>query len=536
MPERAASEMSTSSLTPQRPSEPLVLQVRSRCLGVVSGLFNRLNEADIPYCHWKSNEHLSAAVAGFTDLDVLVDRHHSLELQRIFSQCGFKRFTAPPLQAYPAIEDYIGFDDSTGRLAHLHLHYELTLGEQHLKGYRLPWEDRILKTRRFERKYGIYVTEPSIELLLLLLRAALKERARDRLRRIFSGRPRRGTADFEREFAWLREQVDEAVVLDTARRLLGKSADQALRRLFATPPGANDFAVLLSALRPTLRKHRTYGWMEAPLRAWTRELHWCADAVNRRYLHRPTPLRRISPRGGTIVVLVGVDGSGKSTLSRTLQVWLGWKLDVIPIYFGCGDGPAAFYRKPLQLAHRLLRPFLGGAASAPSLVAEKKPGAPALATFGSIGWLRTTARIPWAVALSFEKRAKLRRMIKARNRGLIVICDRFPQSDVPGFNDGPLLAHWHEHRWRFCRTLAAMESRPYVEAGQAAPDLVIKLVAPPEVAMQRRPEMRPEGVCRRVQVVKELRFQTTTRVVELNADAHLDTIALAAKRHVWVEL
>ena len=526
--------MSTSSWEPQPTSMPPP-PVQPSGLGLVSVLFKRLNEADITYCHWKSNEHLGAAVAGLTDLDVLVDRRHGLALQHILSDCGFKRFAAPFLRAYPAIEDYIGLDHDTGRLAHLHLHYELTLGERHLKGYRLPWETRILKTRRLDPEYGVYITEPTIELLLLLVRAALKERTRDRLYRIFSSRPS-GTTDFEREFTWLRGQIDEAKVRETAVSLLGPQVDQALLGLIAAPPAGNDLAAFSAALRPILRWTRTYGRLEAPLRAWLRELHWYADAINRRYLRRPTPLRRVSPRGGTVVALVGPDGSGKSTLARTLQSWLGWKLDVMPIYFGSGDGPAAFYRAPLRLAHRVLHPFLKGASSARSLSPEGRAGSLAVAQVRRNGSLRAAALVLWAMSLSLEKRGKLRRMIKARNLGMVVICDRFPQNDFPGFNDGPLLTHWYDHHWRICRAIAHWEARPYIEAGRAAPDLVIKLVATPEVANQRRPEMSREGLHRRVRAVKELQFQPMTRIVELNADDGLDAIALAAKRHVWREL
>ena len=34
-------------------------------------------------CHWNSNEHLEAAMTSATDLNVLVDRHRSCDLQRI---------------------------------------------------------------------------------------------------------------------------------------------------------------------------------------------------------------------------------------------------------------------------------------------------------------------------------------------------------------------------------------------------------------------------------------------------------------------
>jgi hypothetical protein len=517
-------------------SGPSAPHVRPSGLRVVRDLLSRLHEANLAYCHWKSNEHLGAAVDGLTDLDVLVDPRRVFDLQSILAKSGFKRFTAPPLRAYPAIEDYLGFDDETGRLVHLHLHYQLTLGERHLKGYRLPWESRLLTTRRLDAEHGVYIADPAIELILLLVRAALKHRARDRLQLRPKGRRGRDKGDFAREFAWLRQRVDDETVRETARGLLGPAADEALRRLLAEPLAQDRLVAFAAAIRPALRRHRTYGRVEAPLRAWLRELQWIADAVNRRYLHRPTPLRRVSPRGGTVIVLLGSDGSGKSTLAKTLVSWLGVKLDALPVYFGSGDGPGAFYRLPLRLAHRLLQPILTGgkAPRPPENVDGPDPLVPA--SGGVTGKLRAAARVPWALALSCEKRGKLRRMIRARNRGMIVICDRFAQAQVPGFNDGPLLAHWRKHSWRICRALAAWEAKPYAEVALDPPDLVIKLRVSPEVALMRRPEMSLEEVRRRVWAVRSLQFPVTTKVVELNADVSLEEVALAAKRLVWDEI
>src|SRR6478735_4711757 len=89
---------------------------RSYGLFITRRLLDQLNAARLPYCHWKSNEHVGAGLDGHTDLDILVDRRCSMELQRILVECGFKRFSTPPLRAYPAIEDYLGFDHDTGRI------------------------------------------------------------------------------------------------------------------------------------------------------------------------------------------------------------------------------------------------------------------------------------------------------------------------------------------------------------------------------------------------------------------------------------
>ena len=523
-------------LAQQASTEGLVPQTRRRGLRIVRDLLALLHEADLPYCHWKSNEHLGAAVDGLTDLDVLVDRRRASDLQRILAEVGFRRFMAPPLRAYPAVEDYLGFDHETGRLVHLHLHYQLTLGQRHLKGYRLPWESQLLATRHFDTDYGVYTADPAIELLLLLVRAALKHRARDRLRRRSDDSSRRDAVDFTRELAWLRGRVADGALRETARSLLGLAADEPLRRLLAEPLAPARLIAFATTIRPLLRRHRTYGRLETPLRAWLRELQWLADAVNRRYLHRPTPLRRVSPRGGTVIVLLGSDGSGKSTLAKALVAWLGVKLDVLPIYFGSGDGRSAFYRLPMRLAHQLLRPIFRRGRGPRPIDEKVRAGGLAPRPTGIIGSVRAAARIPWALALSCEKRGKLRQMIRARNRGMIVICDRFVQNEVLGFNDGPLLAHWHKHPWRVCRALAAWEAQPYAEAAQAPPDLVIKLMVTPAVAVGRRPEMSLEAVERRVRAVRSLPFPRTTRVVELSADAPLDEVVMAAKHFIWDEL
>ena len=66
-----------------------------------------------------------------------------------------------------------------------------------------------------------------------------------------------------------------------------------------------------------------------------------------------------------MVAVLGVDGSGKSTLVRSLNQWLGQEVDVLPIYFGTGDGRPSLLLLPLKLlvplVSRLFRTRPGGA-------------------------------------------------------------------------------------------------------------------------------------------------------------------------------
>ena len=498
-------------------SEPVA---PSTGLVVVQRLLERLHAAGIVYCHWKGNEHLGPAVEGLTDLDVLVERRQYLDLQRVLAETGFKRFAAAPFRGYPAVEDYLGFDRATGALSHLHLHYELTLGQPYLQGYHLPWEERLLATRVFEAQHGIYIADPTMELLLLLVRDALRSRLRDVLRR-------RPSEKYRRELAWLLQRVDSTEACETARELLGAEVETPLRRLLADPYAPEHLRRFARAALPTLRRYRTYGPVSATVRGLSRELQRVPGAMNRRALHRPVLFKRVSPRGGTAVAFVGSDGSGKSSLVKETVDWLQVKLDVVSIYFGSGNGPGSLHRWPLQLTRRATDAMLGNAARAAGGTEPRSRARSAL---------RAVALIPWALSLSLEKRSKLRRMVEARNRGMIVICDRYAQAEFPGFNDGPLLHDLGSSRWRLCRAMAAWEARPYAEARLSPPDLVIKLVVSPDVALSRRPEMSIVEVRRRIDAINSLTFPNGVRVVEIKSDTALDHVVLTAKRLVWEEL
>ena len=144
-------------------------------------LFRAFDEAGVVHCHFKSNEHLAEGLAGVTDLDVLVERRHARAAQAALSVTGFKRFSSRFAAAYPAVEDYLGFDPDAARLIHMHVHYALVAGEPHLKSYQLRLGDTLLATRVNDAQTGVYVSDPSLEMELLLLRCALKLRWRDRV-------------------------------------------------------------------------------------------------------------------------------------------------------------------------------------------------------------------------------------------------------------------------------------------------------------------------------------------------------------------
>jgi hypothetical protein len=119
---------------------------------------------------------------------------------------------------------------------------------------------------------------------------------------------------------------------------------------------------------------------------------------------------------------------------------------------------------------------------------------------------------------------------------MVVIADRFPQTQIPGFTDGPRLEHWLRHRSRLLRGLAARERAAYRLADVFPPDLVVRLHVTPEVAAKRRPETTPASLTRRVAAIERLSFPPAAQVLEVDATRPLDEVVLEVKHAIWTSL
>jgi len=490
----------------------------TRAIATTSSLFDALNRAGVRYCHFKSNAHLVAGLEGLTDLDVLCDRQQVELTAQILARHGFRRFPAHPSRGYLGVEDYFGIDEYTGRLLHLHLHYRLIVGERFFKNYRLPWESEFLETRVFDESAGVFVADPALEWLLLVCRAALKIRWRDRVLAVVA--PRRGESGAMRgEHFWLAGRVDRNAPQAHAEQLLDAGTSELVGLALADNLA---FGRLKRLRRKLLRSEKVFrGYRRIPALGvrWSRELRWTVGTVIRRYLGRAFPYSRSAPGGGTLVAVIGSDGAGKSSVSGLLYSWLTRKLDVIPIYFGSGDGQSSILRWPLKLILEVTR---GRSTSQPRDPEQRRTR--------DIGF----ARAVWAVVLAREKRSKLRKAVRARERGFIVICDRYPQTQVDGVNDGPLLWRWRTSTSRLRRALARWEDGIYTVAANVPPDVVVRLLVTPETAAARRPGDDPAELEFRTQLVRGLRFDGARfGVIDIDADADLDAVVLEVKRRLW---
>lgn len=128
----------------------------------------------VRFAHWKSNHHLDAALAGETDLDLLIDPADAKAFRRAMAEAGGIKIVSQPWASYPQVEDWLLADAETGGFVHLHVHQILATGLKRVKHLFLPWTENVLAHLRNDATTGWPIPEAELELLIPLIRTWAK--------------------------------------------------------------------------------------------------------------------------------------------------------------------------------------------------------------------------------------------------------------------------------------------------------------------------------------------------------------------------
>jgi thymidylate kinase len=476
-------------------------------------VLNEFHRQQVSYCYWKSSRHLPAVLAGEGDIDLLVARNDQHRAQVILLERDFKQFPSVAYRDHPATLSFLGYDERGGQLIHIHLHLQLIVGERLLKNYRIPWEETLLSRALLHPTLSIRMLEPTSEAVLLVVRSCLELRRQDPMTLcVWQAR----TGKFALDRAELAARVARTALRDLAAELLSDALAELVAAAFYSERPLETQVRLRRRIRKHCAAYRSYNAVEARVRSVGRALLWI---LNKHVLHAPRPWNRRAPGGGCMVAIVGVDGSGKSTSMAAVRAWLGSEVDVLPIYFGTGDGKPTLFLWPLKLMMPLMMRLLK---SKPKCASHGKISGQAP------GRLYSMLLMVWAMAVAADKRKKLAAARRGANRGLIILTDRYPQSQIVGFNDGPLLTRLTgAPRW-LCR----LEHAAYAVARRLPPDLVIKLVVTPETAARREPNMDPVIIRERIASLPRLEFPGARHVC-VDAEQPLVEVMRAVKHEIW---
>ena len=482
-------------------------------LKISKELFTAWNDAKLLYCHWKSNEHLLPGLDGETDLDVLLSRDYQKEGESILRRLKFLQVRSQFGSRYPNVDDWIGFDYDTGKLIHIHLHYDLITGHRGMKEYTLHWTDMALRTRILNDEYGVYTMEPNLEMVTLYTRIGLKADFKSLIRcRLGRFKFSKNT---QREIDWLKERVDKGKVYHLVNTFYGRKGKDMQRIMECKKITNTDLLKLRKLTEIRFREmSRVKYFMRVRELLYFLYLNWGKRIVSK---FHPVITRKVPYSGaGNKIVFVGQDGSGKSTVTNEIIKWLSWKLDATRFYFGSGD-----YFNPWQKKLRKgLRKF------------SRLPVCNYL-------YKMTTL---WVLSLWGKY---VRKNIKMVNRyvakGGIAILDRFPQMQYAGINDGPKIRKWSEKEssgWilkYIANRLAKREEKDIEYVWSNTPDVVFKLVLPVEESFRRKPHENRDAVRCKHDVIENLEFDNT-KVYTIDATQNYEKEIIEIKRNIWSQL
>ncbi|MES2649748.1 MAG: hypothetical protein V4717_22915 [Bacteroidota bacterium] len=501
-------------------------------LNLIELFIQELHVNEIRYCHWKSNEHLDASMLGNTDLDILFSKKQKPLLEIIFLNCGFKKLNAIQQKQYEGIEDYIGLDDESGKIIHVHTHYALTIGENYLKSYQLNLEEYLLTTRVYDDKYNIFRANPAMELILLYFRSALKLRLRDRIK-LIANKNVEYTGGILDEYHWLKLRCTDSEVEEHLKIMY---ADYLPVYQFIIGPFNRLTMVKLAVLlKRHYKKQRLFNPVTANIKRWYRELYLKNIRRLSNRVNYPIPVQRINSRGGLIVAIIGADGSGKSTVINNLHQTFKKKMDIYKIYFGMGGGRMSWYRYMLRKLKQFTSVLKRNTVSrsnksgiAASIVEKNFSSKTATSFTGNF------FKCLEALMVAIEKKANLQKMQVAKKKGMLVLCDRFPQNSVVGYNDGPALTDYKNSGNIIWRSIAKLEAKMYDSFAASSPDILFKLVADARVIEARKPgQTSIEILKKKIEGIKNLQFNASCKVITINAEEPLEEVLKTIKKNIW---
>ena len=484
-------------------------------LQIVIDLCRELSSRGIDYCHWKSNAAIERSAAGENDLDLLVGRRHVQCFAGILDGLGFKAALDPPQRRIPGVADYYGCDRASGKLVHVHAHYQLVVGHDATKNYHLPVEEAYLAETRDGGLFRVASVE--FELILLVLRLTIKHSTLDA--RITGHGRLTGEEMAELDFLVARASLSRVEGL--LRRHL-PSIDVGLFRLCLKtlnaevpfPARAKTARKLLATLRPYARRGPL---ADVSLKLW-RRVYWPLQA--RLF---PRSCRKRPARCGMLIAVVGGDGAGKTTAVDALERWLSEEFNTMRVHMGKPRWSATTVavRGIVKIGRSLgLYPFMRAdfqyTHDSASLVF---PGYP---------WLIRELCTARDRCLTY--RAARRFAVK----GGLAIADRYPLSQVT-FMDGPQIA-------RMTANLPARRLIPFLIRLEKwfyrsiqAPDLLIVLRLDPETAVLRKTDESPDEVRARSGEIWEIDWGGSGACV-VDASGPREKVLSDLKATIWRRL
>lgn len=509
------------------PREDFLPLAAAATLPLIQNLCEALATENIAYCHWKSNDMLHRSASGDNDLDLLVSHTDRTLFTEILNRFGFKLATAAAEKQVPGVQDYFGYDIEADKLIHVHAHFQLILGHDMTKNFRIPIEKQFIDSAVQGNLFKVPAVE--FDYIVFIIRMVLKHSTWESI----LGREGKLKRAERQELAYLQTRIDQkrvSAILQEHLLMISPTLFERCQQTVLPECSTRTRIKTAQQLQKCLSRN---GRRSIPHNTTTKLWRRVTVAVRRRISNFAFKYRLES--GGAVIAIVGGDGAGKSTALDGLSAWLTQYFDTTSIHIG---------KPPWSLTTTALRSFLKigslihlypKAASMQKTVEQKSPLSPGY---------------PWLLREVCRARDRHNIYKKAQRiavNGGLVLCDRYtlPQIQIM---DGPLTEQFVEQLStspqanlflspkkgsHLTKALIKREQNYYKQV--ANPEILIVLRVEPEIAVQRKYDEEATSVRERSTAIWKINWEGTNAHI-IDASQAQNAVLTEIKKLVWSQL
>jgi len=423
-------------------------------------LIDILEKENINYSHWKSNLLLNEALGGYDDLDILIDRKDIAKFERAIFLLGFKEGSNKHI-SFSAIKHYYGLDVESGNTLHLHVYAQIKTGPSWTKSMRFDFEEYFLENSVYHES-GMRVPPKHIEFVLFIIRVMMKyskineyilvekenERTPKEINYLLDG------LDDEKLNLFLKEFFPEI-----SRKELFSYVDLIHNGTFLKR------YIIANQLKIKLSRYKNTGTVAE---AFQNMKQFVYRVLNKLFFKQKKQLHT----AGALIVVAGLDATGKTTITTDLKKWLGKNLTVSLVHFGKPSSTLLTW--PINVAIKLMRKKSSDNVLRSSVKNENSA--------------KSLLYIIRQLTLAYDRYALIKKQWQKASNGEIVLCDRYKSEDFGVMDSRRLDPSVYTG---LKKKLANFENKLYTIMPQ--PDILFYLTVPVDVAVQRNEDRIKEG-------------------------------------------